>query len=229
MINKKLLFVLSSALVIGLLTGCGLGDKANGNSGKVDTETSKEMAETFLSSIVVKQENSAIKVQYKVKNISGKTQKLTFPSGLQADYIIYDQSGKKIKQYSEEVASTQAIREVTLENNQQLEEEFTITGLQYGSYKIEVFLTAKEQQAKVVTDVLVEKSLSKGSGILVGQIDPHTIEINMDGNKQAFQLSDHAIQQYASLKEGEQISFVYNENENGQKVIQEFVVASKKD
>ena len=155
--------------------------------------------------------------------MSGVSQKLTLPSGLQADYIVYDEAGKKVKQYSDEVMSTQAIVEVMVENNQEISNEFTISDLYNGRYRIEVFLRAEEEQAKVVTDLIIENTLySKGSGVLVGQIDPHSIEMDIKGEKIAFQLKEEAIQQLPSLKEGSEITFVYTENEI-QKTIERFL------
>jgi hypothetical protein len=216
-------------LIVGLLSACGTGNNTNGSPDGVKKENPmenpklSEIVAKFHPSIEIKEENNSMIINYKVKNFSGEPQKLTFPGGLQADFIVYDQQGNKLKQYSEEVMSTQAITEVTLENNQAIEHEFTIDDLYNGQYIMEVFLTAKEEEAKVVTDFNVEKSLySKGTGVLVGQIDPHSIELDINGEKIAFQLSDEAIKQLPSIKEGNTAEFVYTENEI-QKTIQKFL------
>ncbi|WP_045519645.1 BsuPI-related putative proteinase inhibitor [Neobacillus niacini] len=222
---KKIIMV----LLVGILSACGTGNNTNGN-GEVRKENpteipkQNEIVARFHPTIETKEENNSIIINYKVQNLSGEPQKLSFPSGLQADYIVYDEEGKKVTQYSEEVMSTQVINEVTLENNQEIQNSFTITDLYNGSYKIEVFLTAKEEQAKVITDLVVEKSLyTKASGVFVGQIDPHSIELDMKGEKVAFQLKEEAIQQMPSLKEGSEISFIYSENEI-QKIIEKFLL-----
>jgi hypothetical protein len=227
MLYKKMMMIVLAA---GLLSACGTGNNTNGNGEGVKkenlTESPKqnEIVARFHPTIETQEENNSIIIHYKVKNLSGEPQKLSFLTGLQADYIIYDKEGKKVKQYSEEVMSTQAISEVTLENNQEIQNSFTISDLYNGRYRIEVFLTAKEEQAKVVTDLIVEQSLyTKASGILVGQMDPHTIEVDVKGEKVAFQLTEEAIGQLPSLKEGSEISFVYTENEI-QKTIEKFLV-----
>jgi hypothetical protein len=228
---KKLIYILGTTIVIGLLTGCGMGSETKGSAegSKVEkpNQNENEIAAKFHATIETKEENGTLIINYKVKNLSGKTQKLTFPSGLEADYIVYDQEGKKIKQYSDDVMSTQAIKELELENNQEITKEFTISDLANGTYRIEVFLTAKEEEAKVVTDLIVKKSYSKGTGVLVGQMDPHTIEIDIDGKKVAFQLTEEAQKQYPSLTEGEQVTFLYKENESGQKTIEKFVLETE--
>jgi hypothetical protein len=227
MLYKKMMMIVLGA---GLLSACGTGNNANGNGEGVKKENptenpkQNEIVASIHPSIETKEENNSIIINYKVKNLSGEPQKLSFLTGLQADYIIYDEEGKKVKQYSEEVMSTQAISEVTLENNQEIQNSFTISDLYNGRYRLEVFLTAKEEQARAVTDLIVEQSLfTKASGVLVGQMDPHTIEVDVKGEKVAFQLTEEAIGQLPSLKEGSEISFVYTENEI-QKTIEKFLV-----
>lgn len=216
--------ILMIVLLGGFLSACGTGNNTNGSSAPVKNEKQTEIIAKFHPSIETKEENNSIKINYKVKNVSGASQKLTLPSGLQADFIIYDEEGKKVKQYSDEVISTQAIIDVIVENNQEITNEFIISDLYNGRYSIEVFLRAKEEQAKVVTDLNVENSLlTRGSGVLVGQIDPHSIELDMKGDKIAFQLKEEAIQQLPSLKEGSEISFVYSENDI-QKTIEKFLI-----
>lgn len=217
-------------LLVGLLSACGTGNQTNGNNEvmkkKVAAENPKqnEIAAKVHPSIEIKEENNSTIINYKVKNISGEPIKLFFPSGLQADYIVYDEEGKKVKQYSDEVMSTQAITEMTFDNNQEIQNSFTISDLYNGTYKIEVFLTAEEEQAKVVMDLLVEKSLfTKASGLFTGQIDPHSIEVDIKGEKVAFQLKEEAIQQLPFLSESSEISFVYTENEI-QKTIEKFLL-----
>ncbi|MDQ0970132.1 hypothetical protein QFZ31_000010 [Neobacillus niacini] len=223
---KKLMIV----LLAGLLSACGTGNQTNGHGdvvkkvNPVDHPKQNEIAAKVHPAIKIKEENNSTIINYKVKNISGGPIKLSFASGLQADYIVYDQHGKKVKQYSEEVMSTQAITEMTFDNNQEIQNSFTISDLYNGAYKIEVFLTAQEEQAKVVMDLLVENSLfTKASGLFTGQIDPHSIEVEIKGEKVAFQLKEEAIQQLPSHKEGSEILFVYTENEI-QKTIEKFLI-----
>jgi hypothetical protein len=223
--NNQLIFLMSSVLVIGLLTGCGAGaaPKGNAEGTKKEHSTQNEIAASFHATIETKAVKNTMIIHYAVKNLSGKTKKLTFSSGLEADYIVYDLEGKKVKQYSDEVMSTQAIKELELKSNQEIVKEFTISDLPNGRYKIEVFLTAKEEEAKVVSDLIVKNAFSKGTGVLVGQMDPHTIEIDMEGKKVAFQLTEDAIRQLPLLQEGQQVSFLYNEKETGQKLIRRFL------
>jgi len=229
--NKRMFFVLSSILVVGILNGCGAGTNTvintDGKHGGVEPDLPKQedVVAELHSSIETKEENNSVIVTYKVKNISGKLKELTFPSGLKADYIVYDLKGTKVKQYSDEVSSTQAIIEVALENNEEINTEFNISDLTNGQYKIEVFLTANEEEAKVVMDLHVKDSLNfQGSGELLGQIDPHSIELLFEGKEEAFQLSERAMQEYSLLIEGTRVSFIFTESDIGQKTIEKFLI-----
>ncbi|MEH7119255.1 BsuPI-related putative proteinase inhibitor [Neobacillus vireti] len=223
--KKRWQFVIGSFLIIGLLSGCGTGDKTNASSevSKSVPPKQNEIAANFLPDIDIQEDSGKVVVHYTVKNISGKPKKLTFRTGLEADFILYDSSGKKIKQYSDEVMSIQVLKEMVVESNQIISKDFTISDLPNGQYKLEVFLTAKEEAAKVVKNFNIKSSFSNGEGVYIGQMDPHTIEMEIQRKKIAFQLTNTAMQQLSSLKEGETVSFVYIENDKGQKVIQKFI------
>ncbi|MFS0863783.1 BsuPI-related putative proteinase inhibitor [Fredinandcohnia sp. 179-A 10B2 NHS] len=208
--RNKWNLVVGSAFVFALLTGCGTGASTDKTQG-AETAEKAEVKANFHTSIETKEEGNSVFVTYKFKNTSGKSQKLTIPSGLQVDYILYDKEGKKLRQYSNEVVSTQAIEELVLKNDEEIIQEFQIDGLEKGEYVLEVFLRADEDPGLVKTDIIINESLyTEGSGVLVGQIDPHSVEIKMNGTASAFQLSDEAIQQLSSLEDGDTISFVYS-------------------
>ncbi|AZU62813.1 BsuPI-related putative proteinase inhibitor [Neobacillus mesonae] len=231
MILKKFNSFVCSAIVIGLLAGCGsysnVNDHKSGSSGqdpvKTETPAKDEIAAKFHSTIETREEKNDVVVLYKVKNLSGEAKRLSFTSGLEVDFILYDHNGNILKRYSEEVLSTQALKEITFENNQEIERMFKIPGLVNGNYKVEAFLLAKEEEAKAVKDFNVENSIYKqGDGKLVGLMDPHTIEVNMNGEAIAYQLSDQAREEIQSIKDGDLVTFVYIENDKGQKVIERF-------
>ncbi|WP_066321637.1 BsuPI-related putative proteinase inhibitor [Bacillus sp. FJAT-29814] len=223
--NKKWLWVAGSMLMFGLLTGCGTASNTNENSGGAKAEAPKksEVAAKFSSTFETLEQNNSVNVNYTVKNTSGESQKLTFSNGLKVDYILYDDQGKKLRQFSDEVASTQALEEVTLAKDGEFANEFTIENVYNGKYILEVFLTAKEEEAKVSRHISVEKSFTKASGAYIGQIDPHTVELKVDGTETAYQLSEEAANQIASFKKDAQVTFVYKENDKGQKVIDKFL------
>lgn len=226
MINKKWLWAAGSVLVFGLLTGCGTASNSNNNSGGTSEEAPNQNQDVvnYSATLEITEQDNGVNVTYRVVNTSAESQKLSFSNGLKVDYILFDSEGKKLKQYSDEVVSTQALEEVTLKKDEEFTQEFKLEDLTNGQYRLEVFLTAKEDQAKSVEDFVVKNAGTQVTGEYVGQIDPHTVELKVDGKATAYQLSDEAATQLASLKEGGQVSFMYKDNEDGQKVIQEFLL-----
>lgn len=98
MLYRKIMMLV---LVAGLLSACGTGSNTNGNSEGVKKENpaeypkQNEIVASFHPTIEIKEENNSIIIDYKVKNLSGEPQKLSFSSGLQADFIVFDEEGKK--------------------------------------------------------------------------------------------------------------------------------------
>jgi hypothetical protein len=159
--RKKIgLVIICFAFIACLLSGCESTNKTNASSEGSKNHSPKENvnAPDFLSKIIIKKDQKNTLIHYTVKNISGKAKKLTFRTGLKADYIIFDSSGKKVRQYSDGLMSTQVIKEVILKNNQEITKDFTISDLPDGHYKIEVFLTAIELEAKAVSDLIIKNS-----------------------------------------------------------------------
>jgi hypothetical protein len=233
MANKKWHFVIFTAFLFVLLTGCGLGANSSNNNrneeNQDETPKQEKAAATLETSVASTGVNNDTILHYKTKNVSGKTINLTFPSGLKVDYIIYDEQEKKVKQYSDDVMATQAIVKVALENGEEITQDFTISDLPNGKYVVEIFLTANEEKAKGFMDLLIENApFLNGSGELSGQMDPHTVEIMVDGEPTAFQLSEDAQLQLPLLNEGETVSYLYTEKviegELKQKTIEKFVI-----
>jgi hypothetical protein len=78
-------------------------------------------------------------------------------------------------------------------------------------------------------EVLVDKNLYlEGEGTYVGQIDNRSIEITVNGTPTAFQLTDEAAKQLESIKEGEEVSFVYTDSKMEQKTIEKFHLKDNK-
>ncbi|MBM7662077.1 hypothetical protein JOC85_002884 [Bacillus mesophilus] len=222
MFKKSYMQIIGSALTIALLSGCGAVEGTT--QGNQNIEHQEEVHTTFKTYIEAGEENNQIKVVYKVENISNEDQLLTFTSGLQADVIVYDEEGNKAYQYSDEFMSTQAMEELAMKPKDLLEKEFIFSGLQNGKYVVEAFLTAKEEQAKVMMDLIVDNSFSKSSGTLVGVIDSQSVEIEVDGKTSAYQLTDAAKSQIQFIHDGTKVEFLFTVNDNKQQVIQEFIM-----
>ncbi|WP_042355543.1 BsuPI-related putative proteinase inhibitor [Bacillus rubiinfantis] len=228
---RKFIFaVMFFMLLFAALAGCGAKKETNQQtegSPASDNQEATEQKKTvpdLQPLLEISEEKNNVVVTYKVKNRAAAPKKLTFPSGLEADYILYDGANGVIKKYSDELYSTQAIKEQTLASGETLTKQFELPPLVNGSYKIEVHLAANEEKAKVVKEFTVEHlQYQAGSGKLSGQADPHTVEIEQDGKITAYQLSEQAQQEILELKDGTNVTFIYLENQQGQRTIQSFL------
>lgn len=67
------------------------------------------------------------------------------------------------------------------------------------------------QQPQVKPEPIAEPEAKKGTGVYNGAADPHTVEIETNGEAQSFQLGDGLDTVVAGLEEGDSVAFEYNE------------------
>ncbi|WP_404302217.1 hypothetical protein [Paenibacillus sp. DP01] len=67
------------------------------------------------------------------------------------------------------------------------------------------------QQPQVAPEPVAEPQVKKGTGVYNGAADPHTVEIETNGEAQSFQLGEGMDTVIAGLKEGDPVAFEYNE------------------
>ncbi|MEC0183142.1 hypothetical protein P4H61_16775 [Paenibacillus peoriae] len=67
------------------------------------------------------------------------------------------------------------------------------------------------QQPQVKPELVAKPEVKQGTGIYSGAADPHTVEIEINGEAQSFQLGEGLDKVVAGLKEGDSVSFEYNE------------------
>lgn len=67
------------------------------------------------------------------------------------------------------------------------------------------------QQPQVKPEPIAESEAKKGTGVYNGAADPHTVEIETNGEAQSFQLGDGLDTVVAGLEEGDSVAFEYNE------------------
>ncbi|HWO98321.1 MAG TPA: S-layer homology domain-containing protein [Bacillus sp. (in: firmicutes)] len=108
--------------------------------------------------VITNKEDGSVKIVYTAKNQTPRELDLMFRSGLDADYIIYDEKGKKVSQYSDGLAFTANIRHVPLKQGEELEYEFVFEGLPNGSYSIKLFLNVPEHRAEITKEFKVENA-----------------------------------------------------------------------
>ena len=139
---------LCTILCILLLTACG--QETNTKKGSEDTPVNsdknfKRENDALLKANLIqknKEDNDYLFV-YTVENDKDQPVKLTFNSGQTFDYILKDQSGKTIIQYSKGKSFTQAIIEKELVKGAKLSHDIILKDLEPGKYTLEVWLTAQ--------------------------------------------------------------------------------------
>ncbi|MGM0837596.1 MAG: BsuPI-related putative proteinase inhibitor [Bacillota bacterium] len=124
-----------------------------GESGLKKPDKSKEVTgedpnKQKLSSTLEQKDSTFV---FTVENDTGKDAEITFSSGQEYDYMVYDASGKLVKKLSEGMMYTQAIKEEIITPGETVSysasyEEVT-SGLDKGEYTIEFVFTEQNFQA----------------------------------------------------------------------------------
>jgi len=101
-----------------------------------------------LSSTLEQKENTFV---FTVENDTGKDAEITFSSGQEYDYMVYDSEGKLVKKLSEGMMYTQAIKEDVIAPGETVSYsasyEEVASGLAKGEYTIEFVFTEQNFQA----------------------------------------------------------------------------------
>jgi hypothetical protein len=110
-----------------------------------------------LSSTLEQKENSFV---FTVENDTGKDAEITFSSGQEYDYMVYDSEGKLVKKLSEGMMYTQAIKEEVIAPGETVSYsaayEEVASGLAKGEYTIEFVFTEQNFQASAKETFNVE-------------------------------------------------------------------------
>lgn len=89
------------------------------NTQKVNGSEVKQ-AQVFQSNLQVRKTNSELELDFTMENISGKAQTLTFSSGQEYDYYVYNKNNELIYQWSDGRMFTMIIKDVTLNSGDRL-------------------------------------------------------------------------------------------------------------
>ncbi|OEH86433.1 hypothetical protein BHU72_13525 [Desulfuribacillus stibiiarsenatis] len=163
--NKIGKLLIGTALVSSMLFGCEVEpDKAIVVT-TPGSETNQEHQKPVVGIVAGELESDAtisigqdgiVRVVYALKNQTEQEMELVFPSGLKADYIVYDETGKQVKQFSEDKMFTMAIETMILKQGEDLVYTFEIEGLGKGKYTIKLFLNVADTPAEIVKEFTIE-------------------------------------------------------------------------
>ncbi|WP_096156560.1 MULTISPECIES: BsuPI-related putative proteinase inhibitor [Bacillus] len=155
---KKWAFL--SIIFLLILSACGTGSTSpteqppttgSGEEKRKEVEDPREVSEELQSTAEFKGETFI----FTITNETGGDVDIVFSSGQEIDYIVFDSNGAKVKQLSDDMMYTQAIRETLLAEGDSLTYEVPMEevtdDLPNGSYTITFIFTA-DKHTEATTD-----------------------------------------------------------------------------
>jgi PBP1b-binding outer membrane lipoprotein LpoB len=236
---KKMMKVLSTAVIAIALAGCGTSANTNedeDNSTGSENDNSGIVAGSIVPSLTEAVDGNHQYV-FQLKNDKAEDVTLTMNSSMFFDYQLIDSDGTVVYQDSDNKMYTQMLQEKTLKPGEVLEMEIDATEglskLPAGTYTLEAWSTANEEEDwKASTELTwdgVATNENSTNGKLkveeatvtyVGRQDLNSIEVTNEQNEpEAMRLSDVAKSFFDELAEGTKITVSYVIID-GQKVIQ---------
>lgn len=194
---------LSSTITVAaiLIVGCGINENdvkpVNGNQGDTETGYEKEsggdlgegegemdISQEKLTVQLTAKENSDMKYEFKLVNETDQEIELSFASLQEFDFIIKDQGGNKVYQYSDDKAFGESMVQTTVAPNEahimEIDLKEAFESLESGSYILEVWSVPSETD-KLRTEIEISYSDINASrvetkeGYFVGMIDNNSV------------------------------------------------------
>ncbi|RXJ02050.1 hypothetical protein DS745_08135 [Anaerobacillus alkaliphilus] len=242
---KKYWKVLSSiTLAAMIMAACGTVDTKQKEvvGGSPDTgyeEPTEETPELLLIEEdaiqveLVAKENVDKLYQFKLVNTTDKDITLTFANLQEYDFIIKDQTGSKVYQYSDDRMFGEAFVEKTIAAKDSIIMEIDLTEviptLDSGIYSLEIWSSARESDGfRTEIELTVSNDVSSGStselASLVGIVDSNSIEMkDSSGNVKVYRLTEDVKAYLEVVPENEPVTINFYE-ENGQFIITSIIV-----
>lgn len=216
--------IVAMVIISGMLmSACGtapqqVGNTNGGNSGIVAGEISSSLLE-----------KEAMLYEYHVKNQTEQEVTMKFSSSQRYDFSISTKDGKEMYKFSTVALFLNVEGEEVLKPGDELAYEINLTelGLPEGEYVLSVWMTPTTGEVyKVSKDVkiTVTQDIVQAEGVFIGQMDPHTIELEVDGAIMAFQTLEITDVDFGSIEVDEKVSIQYYKNEHNQYVLQDFSI-----
>lgn len=235
---KNAMKVLSTALLVFLLTGCGTTTDTSkddeGNNTGSGNDGGGIVAGAVVPSLTQVGKEDEYRYVFELRNDTTEDVKLTMNSSQTYDYYLHDENGNHVYTYSADKMFTQMLSEEILTPGETLEMEIDakegLSQLPAGTYKLEVSSTVNEGDFKASTEIDWDgNSVSSGDKLNIqeatvtfeGLQDSNSIEvINEQNLPEAMRLTEASKPFFDGLERGTKI-IVYYVEQDGQKMIQE--------
>jgi hypothetical protein len=89
------------------------------------------------------QNEKGIVFRYTLKNETGKDKDFQFTSGQKFDYVIKDETGNVVYQYSQNHMFMQMLSSLKLKQGETFKQDILVKDLESGTYELEIWLTPK--------------------------------------------------------------------------------------
>ncbi|MFC7370181.1 BsuPI-related putative proteinase inhibitor [Fictibacillus iocasae] len=158
----KKVILSTAAICLILAAGCGTkeeqgkqkGEAVMGDGQRNDGEKGKEKRpeqqgivagaiEPSLS--ILEDKPGQVLLRYELKNQTEEVKVFQFTSGKRYDYTVTDKSGNVVYEFSKEHMFMQVLNEATVKQGDSYVQDILIKDLPPGKYKVEVWLTAKNE------------------------------------------------------------------------------------
>lgn len=238
---KNAMKVLSTALVVFLLTGCGTTADTSkddeGNNTGSGNDNGGIVAGSVVPSLTQVGKEDEYRYVFELRNDTTEDVKLTMNSSQTFDYYLHDENGNHVYTYSADKMFTQMLSEKILKPGETLEMDIDakegLSQLPAGTYKLEVSSTANEGDFKASTEIEWDgNAVASGDKLNIqeatvtfeGLQDSNSIEvINEQNFPEAMRLTEASKPFFDGLERGTQI-IVYYVEQDGQKIIQEAIL-----
>ncbi|HET7628531.1 MAG TPA: BsuPI-related putative proteinase inhibitor, partial [Bacillales bacterium] len=113
-------------LAFSFLGGCGQSAKSGNADGSTGTTSGGSQSGSGFAAGEIQtwidwnQQGDTVKFTFHLKNQTEHVQTFTFPTGQRFDFVIKNEQGQKVKQYSEGRMFTQMVGEVTLKQAEEI-------------------------------------------------------------------------------------------------------------
>jgi hypothetical protein len=123
----------------------------------IPTKHSDSIKENIVSKIAYEVNGNEHHFTYEVKNHIDHDVTLPFNTSERFDYIVRDQKGKKITQFSDDKMYSMSLGEEVIKPSKSLKHKAIVNGLVKGTYEIEMWLTTSGKEKLKQTQVFKAK------------------------------------------------------------------------